>query len=172
MMNPPIGSGGTIYSAYRDLLSQLSGLIDGESDVIANASNMASVIYHGLPDLNWAGFYFLHHDVLVLGPFQGKPACLRIPIGQGVCGSAVERRESILVNDVHRFPGHIACDAASLSELVVPLIVDDRVLGVLDLDSPVLQRFRQSDRVGCEALARCFLDHQRRWPEQLRRLSG
>ncbi len=140
--------------AYRDLLSQAEGLFHGETDAIANAANLSALIYHGLPELNWAGFYLLREGgELVLGPFQGKPACIRIPLGRGVCGTAAERRESVLVPDVHAFPGHIACDAASRSELVVPLVRDGRVLGVLDLDSPLPNRFDAEDQAGIEALA-------------------
>jgi len=140
--------------AYRDLLSQAEGLFHGETDAIANAANLSALIYHGLPELNWAGFYLLREGgELVLGPFQGKPACIRIPLGRGVCGTAAERRESVLVPDVHAFPGHIACDAASRSELVVPLLRDGKVLGVLDLDSPLPNRFDAEDQAGIEALA-------------------
>jgi GAF domain-containing protein len=140
--------------AYRDLLSQAEGLFHGETDAIANAANLSALIYHGLPELNWAGFYLLRsEDELVLGPFQGKPACIRIPLGRGVCGTAAERRESVLVEDVHAFPGHIACDAASRSELVVPLLRDGKVLGVLDLDSPLPNRFDAEDQAGIESLA-------------------
>jgi L-methionine (R)-S-oxide reductase len=140
--------------AYCDLLSQAEGLFHGETDAIANAANLSALIYHGLPELNWAGFYLLKGEgELVLGPFQGKPACIRIPLGRGVCGAAAERRESMLVPDVHAFPGHIACDAASRSELVVPLLRDGKVLGVLDLDSPLPNRFDAEDQAGIEALA-------------------
>lgn len=140
--------------AYRDLLSQAEGLFHGETDAIANAANLSALIFHGLPDLNWAGFYLMRGEgKLVLGPFQGKPACIRIPLGRGVCGTAAERRQSVLVPDVHAFPGHIACDAASRSELVVPLLRDGAVLGVLDLDSPLPNRFDAEDQAGIEALA-------------------
>ena len=122
---------------------------------------MAAVIYHGLPDLNWAGFYLMKDGELVLGPFQGKPACIRIPLGKGVCGTAAETRASQVVPDVHAFPGHIACDAASRSELVVPLVVGDRVIGVLDLDSPSPNRFDHQDREGCEKLVSILLRHIR-----------
>ncbi|HLK20129.1 MAG TPA: GAF domain-containing protein [Bryobacteraceae bacterium] len=142
---------------YADLRSQLAALLSGETDVIANAANTAALIYHSLPDVNWAGFYFLKGGELVLGPFQGKLACVRIPVGKGVCGTAAERRESVLVPDVHAFPGHIACDTASRSELVVPLIQDGAVLGVLDLDSPLQGRFTEEDRAGCESLAAIYL---------------
>jgi L-methionine (R)-S-oxide reductase len=149
---------------YRDLLRQLSALLAGEGDLIANAANTAALIYHGLPDLNWAGFYFRHGTELVLGPFQGKPACVRIPIGTGVCGTAAERAAAVLVADVHEFPGHIACDPNSRSELVIPLVDADTVFGVLDLDSPLLARFDEIDREGCERLAAMFVDHRRRFP--------
>lgn len=144
---------------YDDLKSQLDGLMAGETDLVANAANMAAVIYHGLSELNWAGFYFMKDGGLVLGPFQGKPACIRIPVGKGVCGTAVEQGVSQVVPDVHAFPGHIACDAASRSELVVPIRVGGRVIGVLDLDSPVPGRFDEQDRAGCEALVAVLVDH-------------
>jgi GAF domain-containing protein len=139
---------------YRELARELGALLDGEPDTIANAANAAAAIFHAVPDLNWAGFYFLRDGELVLGPFQGRPACVRIALGQGVCGTAAEQRRSILVPDVEAFPGHIACDTASRSELVVPLLRDGTLLGVLDLDSPVLARFDEADRAGCEMLAR------------------
>ena len=144
---------------YRDLKRQLAGLLAGETDRIANAANMAALIYHGLPDLNWAGFYFRRGAELVLGPFQGTPACVRIPIGRGVCGTAAARAATVLVPDVHDFPGHIACDAASRSELVVPLVEAGAVLGVLDLDSPLPARFDETDQEGCERLVALFVDH-------------
>jgi L-methionine (R)-S-oxide reductase len=142
---------------YRDLAAQLRSLIEGEPDRVANAANMAALIYHGLPDLNWAGFYFTQERELVLGPFQGQPACVRIPWGNGVCGTAAARAETVLVPDVHEFPGHIACDPVSQSELVVPLIEGGRVTGVLDLDSPKPARFDDADRAGCEHLVQVFL---------------
>jgi L-methionine (R)-S-oxide reductase len=142
---------------YASLAQQLSGLLEGEPDAIANAANMSALLYDLLPDLNWAGFYFMRGSELVLGPFQGKPACIRIAVGRGVCGTAVERKASIVVEDVDAFPGHIACDSASRSELVVPLILDGRVLGVLDLDSPNPARFDEADREGCENLVRIYL---------------
>ncbi len=143
---------------YRELTSQLGGLLTGERDLIANAANTSALIYQMLPDLNWAGFYFLRaNDELVLGPFQGKVACVRIPKGKGVCGSSVQRRASVLVEDVNAFPGHIACDSASRSELVVPLIKDGRVLGVIDLDSPNPGRFDADDQAGIEKVAEIFL---------------
>jgi GAF domain-containing protein len=143
---------------YRDLAQQLDGLLSDERDAIANAANTAALLFTSLPDLNWVGFYFLRQpDELVLGPFQGKPACVRIAIGRGVCGAAVERRSSMLVEDVHAFPDHIVCDAASRSELVVPLIRGDRILGVIDLDSPLPGRFDQDDQDGIEAIAAIYV---------------
>ena len=142
---------------YADLAQELEGLLEDGPTAIANAANTAALIYHGLPELNWAGFYLLNGDELVLGPFQGKPACVRIPVGQGVCGTAVARRQSIVVPDVDAFPGHIACDTASRSELVVPLERDGRILGVLDLDSPLPGRFDETDRAGCERLVAVLL---------------
>lgn len=144
---------------YRELARQLEALLAGESDRTANAANMAALIYHGLPDVNWAGFYFRQGGELVLGPFQGKPACIRIPIGQGVCGAAAARAASVLVPDVHDFPGHIACDPVSRSELVVPVIERGLVSGVLDLDSPFVARFDRADQQGCEALVSIYVSH-------------
>lgn len=149
---------GSKREVYAELAAQLRGLLDGERDPIANAANMSALIMWNLPDLNWAGFYFLKDGELVLGPFQGKPACVRIAMGKGVCGTAAATRETQLVADVHAFPGHIACDAASASEIVVPLIRAGQVLGVLDLDSPIKNRFDEDDRSGCEALVRVWLD--------------
>ena len=148
---------------YRDLARQLAALLAGEPDPIANAANTAALIYHGLPNLNWAGFYFRNGGELVLGPFQGKPACVRIPIGIGVCGTAAAQRTTVLVPDVRDFPGHIACDPASRSELVVPLIEDGAVTGVLDLDSPLLARFDEIDRDGCEQLVALLVVHHRKY---------
>ena len=147
---------------YHELSVELAALFEGETDRIANAANMAALIFHRLPDLNWAGFYFRRGDALVLGPFQGKPACVRIAIGRGVCGTAAARGESLLVDDVDAFPGHIACDPASRSELVVPLIEGGQVIGVLDLDSALPARFDEIDRVGCEQLASLILGHHNR----------
>ena len=144
---------------YRELAQQLEGLLAGERDPIANAANTSALLFTSLADLNWAGFYFLHStDELVLGPFQGKPACVRIAVGRGVCGTAVERRQSMLVEDVHAFADHIACDADSRSELVVPLIREGRVLGVIDLDSPLRARFDLGDQHGIEAMAAIYLE--------------
>lgn len=143
---------------YRELSQQLNGLLDGERDMIANAANTSALMFEMLPDLNWAGFYFLKSaDELVLGPFQGRTACVRIAVGRGVCGTAVAKGQSILVDDVHAFPGHIACDAASRSELVVPLHHDGEILGVIDLDSPIPSRFDAQDQAGIEALAKIFV---------------
>jgi L-methionine (R)-S-oxide reductase len=149
---------------YRDLGRQLAALIAGEPDPIANAANAAALIYHGLPNLNWAGFYFRNGAELVLGPFQGKPACVRIPVGKGVCGTAAARGATVVVPDVHDFPGHIACDPVSRSELVVPLIEEGSVFGVLDLDSPLPARFDELDRDGCEQLVGVLLVHHRKYP--------
>lgn len=137
---------------YNQLASQMRSLLEGEHDLIANAANFSSLIFHSLPDLNWAGFYFLKDDELVLGPFQGKLACLRIKMGQGVCGAAAAKCETLIVPNVHEFPGHIACDSASNSEIVVPIIKAGRLIGVLDLDSPTMARFDQEDGAGLERL--------------------
>jgi len=142
---------------YDDLLSDLRGLYEGERDPIANAANTAATIWQHLPDINWAGFYFLKDGELVLGPFHGKPACVRIAMGQGVCGTAAARKATVVVPDVHKFPGHIACDGASNSEIVVPLIREGRLIGVLDIDSPRLGRFADADRAGCEAVAAAYV---------------
>jgi L-methionine (R)-S-oxide reductase len=143
---------------YRDIQGQLAGLLSGEGDAIANAANTSALLFQMMPDINWAGFYFLETDEeLLLGPFQGKPACVRIAVGRGVCGTAVEKAETILVEDVHEFPGHIACDAASRSELVVPLILDGEVFGVLDIDSPIPSRFDADDQAGIEGIVEIFI---------------
>lgn len=139
-------------------LSQARALIGAESDPIANAANLSALLFNQWPQLNWAGFYFKRGDELVLGPFQGQPACVRIAMGQGVCGTAAAQRRSIVVADVHAFAGHIACDAASASELVVPLIRQGRVLGVLDMDSPLPSRFGQRELDSAEALARLYIE--------------
>lgn len=149
----------SITPFYASLCAQLSGLLSGERDWLANTANASALLFLELPDINWAGFYFVHGDELRLGPFQGKPACTRIPVGKGVCGTAVASGESQLVPDVHRFPGHIACDAVSASELVVPLFSGSRCLGVLDIDSPLLARFTQEDLAGVEAFSRLLLEH-------------
>ena len=141
---------------YRDIAQQLEALLTGERDAIANAANAAALLYHTLADINWVGFYFLRGEVLVLGPFQGKPACVRIPLGKGMCGTAAADRRSILVDDVFAFPGHIACDTASRSEIVVPLISEGNLLGVLDIDSPSPARFDADDQSGLERIAAIY----------------
>lgn len=143
---------GTKSDLYRDLLSALNALTADEPDAVANMANVSALLMQYLPDLNWAGFYRNVGGELVLGPFQGKAACIRIPFGKGVCGTAASTRETQLVEDVHAFPGHIACDAASRSELVVPIVHQGALLGVLDLDSPEPSRFDSDDAAGCEAL--------------------
>lgn len=139
---------------YRELAAAVQALVAGETDAIANMANVAAVIWQMVPDLNWAGFYRAIGDELVLGPFMGKPACIRIPFGRGVCGTAAALGATQLVPDVHAFPGHIACDAASRSELVVPVLRDGRVVAVIDLDSPTPTRFDETDAAGVEAIAR------------------
>jgi GAF domain-containing protein len=143
---------------YTALAADLKALLGDEQDWLANAANTCALIFERLPLLNWAGFYFLRGEELVLGPFQGKPACVRIPLGRGVCGTAAAERKTQLVVDVHQFPGHIACDTASNSEIVVPLVSADRLVGVLDLDSPHIGRFTESDREGIEQLAAIFVE--------------
>ena len=137
---------------YRDLLSAAEGLVAGEPDPIANMANVAALIWETLPDLNWAGFYRNVDGELVLGPFQGRPACIRIPFGKGVCGAAAETLRVQCIEDVHAFPGHIACDSASASELVVPIVRDGGLVALLDLDSPTPARFTPEDEAGCVAL--------------------
>ena len=141
---------------YATIARQLESLLEGERDFLANSANTAALVYELASDLNWAGFYFRQGDELVLGPFQGRIACVRIQIGSGVCGTAAERAESVLVENVHRFEGHIACDAASNAELVVPVIEDGQVIGVFDLDSPTVGRFDEEDRAGIEESVRIF----------------
>ena len=148
--SPPRGDKRTLYA---DLAKELDALLTGETSPTANAANAAAAIYHSLANVNWVGFYFLERGELVLGPFQGLPACVRIPLGKGVCGTAAAERRSVVVTDVNSFPGHIACDPASRSELVVPLLARGRLLGVLDLDSAMVARFDDEDRLGCETLA-------------------
>ncbi|MDR6937224.1 MULTISPECIES: GAF domain-containing protein [unclassified Luteibacter] len=143
---------------YADLVQQAEGLMHGETNAIANAANFAALVYDVVPDLNWAGFYLFDGTELVVGPFQGKPACIRIAIGRGVCGTAAQTRQTQLVRDVHEFAGHIACDAASNSEIVVPLVKADGTLyGVWDVDSPSVARFDDEDRKGMEALCAVFM---------------
>jgi L-methionine (R)-S-oxide reductase len=142
---------------YRDLCSQLRGLLDGERDPIANAANTAALVFQTLPDINWVGFYFARDKGdLILGPFQGKPACVRLPAGKGVCGAAVREDRTVLVEDVHAFPGHIACDVASRSEAVVPLKQGGRIVGVFDVDSPVVGRFDDADRAGLQEVVALY----------------
>lgn len=143
---------------YAQLAEQARGLLAGERDQVANAANLSALVYHGLADLNWVGFYFFDGTELVVGPFQGQPACVRIPLGRGVCGAAASTRQTQRVDDVHAFPGHIACDAASRSELVVPLYDGDRLVGVFDLDSPIASRFDGDDQQGLETIARAYLE--------------
>ena len=143
---------------YAELHKQTKSLLEGERDLIANMANVASLLFHTLPTINWAGFYLWKNGELVLGPFQGKPACVRIALGRGVCGTAAERRETLVVPDVHLFPGHIACDAASRSEIVAPLIAAGKLIGVLDIDSPVEDRFDDDDREALERIVALILD--------------
>lgn len=142
---------------YSHLAAQLRSLLEGERDFIANAANLSSLLFHSLPDLNWAGFYLYKEGELVLGPFQGEPACVRIAIGKGVCGTGAEIRQTVVVANVHEFPGHIACDSKSQSEIVVPLIKDGQLIGVLDLDSPLWNRFDDVDARGLNELAEIFI---------------
>lgn len=144
---------------YADLAEQARGILAGEPDFIANAANFAALVFHSLPDFNWAGFYLYDGKELVVGPFQGKPACVRIALGRGVCGSAAQTRQTQLVRNVNEFDGHIACDAASQSEIVVPLVkADGTLLGVWDVDSPLIGRFDEEDRAGMEALCAVFME--------------
>ena len=145
---------------YANLVVQLLSLLKGEHDFIANAANFSALLFNSLPNVNWAGFYFLRGDELVLGPFQGNPACVRIPMGAGVCGVAAQQCETIIVPNVHEFPGHIACDVASNSEIVVPLFDGERLLGVLDLDSPTIGRFDDQDAEGLNELVTVFVAHE------------
>lgn len=144
--------------AYDSLAAQLHSLLAGERDFIANAANFSALLFHSLPDVNWVGFYLMKEGELVLGPFQGKPACIRIALGNGVCGTAAEQRQTVLVDNVHDFPGHIACDSDTNSEIVVPLVAGNRLLGVLDVDSPLLARFTDEDAAGLNQLVAIFLD--------------
>jgi L-methionine (R)-S-oxide reductase len=145
---------------YASLVVQLMSLLKGEYDFTANAANFSALLFNSLPNVNWAGFYFLRGEELVLGPFQGNPACVRIPMGKGVCGVAAEQCETIIVPNVHEFPGHIACDVASNSEIVVPLFDGERLLGVLDLDSPLIGRFDDQDAEGLNELVTVFVGHE------------
>ena len=149
-----LGRGPGLYAALE---REVTALLAGERDLVANAANCAALLYHSLPDVNWVGFYFVRDGELVVGPFQGKPACVRIPFGKGVCGTAAVTRTTQVVADVTAFPGHIACDPASRSEVVVPLVRRGELLGVLDIDSPRSGRFTAEDRAGIETLARAFI---------------
>ena len=157
MFKPTDVGSGSKADLYAILAADLERLIGEERDFIANAANTSALLFHALPDLNWAGFYILKLGELVLGPFQGKPACIRIAPGKGVCGTAAAEQRTVVVEDVHSFPGHIACDAASRSEIVVPVVSDGRLAGVLDVDSPIPGRFDDEDRAGLEALVRIFI---------------
>jgi len=149
---------GTKPEQYAQLLEQVRGLMHGEPDRIANAANLSALVYHALPELNWVGFYFFDGKELVVGPFQGHPACVRIALGRGVCGTAAQTRQTQRIADVEDFPGHIPCDAASRSELVVPLYLGDTLVGVFDLDSPVPDRFDGDDQAGLESIANAFIE--------------
>jgi L-methionine (R)-S-oxide reductase len=153
-----VNEGATKPELYTSLLSQVRGLLADERDLIANAANLSSLIYHSVPDLNWVGFYLYKHGELVLGPFQGQPACVRIGIGKGVCGTAAQERQTVIVDNVHDFPGHIACDSASNSEIVVPIIKNDQLVGVLDLDSPSVGRFDDEDARGLNEVVDLFVE--------------
>ena len=144
---------------YDMINKTLLSLIKDETDTIANLSNSAALLYHSLDDINWAGFYLFKEEQLILGPFQGKPACIRIQMGKGVCGTAAIKRETVVVKDVHEFPGHIACDEASASEIVVPMVKDGKLIGVLDVDSPVIGRFSETDKDGLEEFVAILLEN-------------
>ena len=151
---------------YATLATQLRSLLTGERNLIANAANFSSLVYHTLPDVNWAGFYFRHGNELILGPFQGQPACVRIEVGKGVCGLSVAQLDTIIVPNVHEFPGHIACDAASNAEIVVPVFDGQHCLGVFDLDSPQLGRFDEQDAEGLNELVTIFVEACEGPPEE------
>ncbi|SDZ28445.1 GAF domain-containing protein [Evansella caseinilytica] len=151
--------GGTLKEQYDFLSKQLNALLDGEKDVIANLSNAAALLNQFLQDINWVGFYIWKDGELVLGPFQGLPACVRIPGGKGVCGTAASERRTLRVKDVHQFPGHIACDAASNSEIVIPIVMDGELFGVLDIDSPLKDRFTAEDQAGLELFVNILAQH-------------
>lgn len=140
------------------IVKQAKAIIGNETDFIANTANISSLLFQELKDINWAGFYFLKNDELVLGPFQGKVACVRIPLNRGVCGAAATERKTLIVEDVHKFPGHIACDCASNSEIVVPIIKENHLIGVIDIDSPIFNRFGESDKDGLEKIAELIAD--------------
>ena len=153
----PISLEGDKPTQYAQLLLACQNLLHGERDRIANAANLSALLFNSLPDLNWAGFYFFDGQELVVGPFQGLPACVRIPLDKGVCGAAARQRQTQRVEDVHAFPGHIACDAASRSEIVIPLLKNGELIGVLDIDSPLPARFDSDDQKGLEAIAEVFV---------------
>lgn len=159
---------GTKEERYEQMIKQLTALLEDEKDWLANLANTASHLYTVLENINWSGFYLMKNGELVLGPFMGKPACVRIPIGKGVCGTAVEREETILVEDVHAFPGHIACDPASRSEIVIPIKIDGRMIGVLDIDSPITKRFDKTDQQYLERYLQILIEHTD-WTEVLNR---
>jgi len=150
MHQPSIDSTQPKPALYASVVGQLRALVEGEPDLIANLANVASLLFHSLPDLNWVGFYLLKDSELVVGPFQGRPACVRIALGQGVCGTAAARRTTVVVANVHEFPGHIACDIASNSEIVLPMLRGNELIGMLDIDSPKLGRFDAEDQAGLE----------------------
>lgn len=150
---------GSVSVQYNTLAKQLDALLTGEKDRIANLSNASALLNQFLTNINWVGFYMMQDDELVLGPFQGLPACVRIPVGRGVCGTAVAQKETLVIKDVHAFPGHIACDAASQSEIVIPLILNDTIIGVLDIDSPIKNRFTPEDKIGLEQFVQTLLTH-------------
>ncbi|MDQ0224582.1 GAF domain-containing protein [Metabacillus niabensis] len=150
---------GSRNEQYKLVINQLKALLEGEKDTIANLANASALLNQFLSDVNWVGFYLLKEDELVLGPFQGMPACVRIPIGKGVCGTAVKNKQTLRVEDVHQFPGHIACDAASNSEIVIPLIVNENVVGVLDIDSPLKNRFDETDEVFLEEFVATLVNY-------------
>ncbi|MFJ7736796.1 GAF domain-containing protein [Lysinibacillus sp. NPDC097287] len=154
-----INYNGSVSAQYDTLTKQLDALLLGENDRIANLSNASALLNQFLTNINWVGFYIMQDGELVLGPFQGLPACVRIPVGRGVCGTAVARKETLVIEDVHAFPGHIACDAASQSEIVIPLIIDNTVIGVLDIDSPLKNRFTPEDKIGLEQFVQKLLSH-------------
>ncbi|BFT30323.1 GAF domain-containing protein [Alteromonas sp. D210916BOD_24] len=146
---------------YSQLISQAKSLVSGEQDLIANMANISALLYHNLKEVNWAGFYLFKEAQLVLGPFQGQPACIRIPMGKGVCGTSAQSRTVQRIADVHQFEGHIACDAASNSEIVIPLVLNDELVGVLDIDSPIFDRFDQDDEKGLVEIAKILMDSQK-----------
>lgn len=150
---------GPLAEQYTTLSQQLHALVDGELNRIANLSNASALLNQFLDRINWVGFYLMNDGELVLGPFQGLPACVRIPVGRGVCGSSVEQKQTLVVDDVHAFPGHIACDAASKSEIVIPLIKNNTVIGVLDIDSPIEARFSKEDQLGLEQFVQTLIKH-------------